>query len=153
MATSFIASTATPPSPASMNGPNCGSSRTPRIISTPATISCTRNPSTRACGSCAASRAAMVSAAARTAAGIAQSECDAADLGLVARIGRDDFYRDRKADAGGLRRRFVRRLANALFGAASPCAASNASKAAPSRLSARPRGSSMAPTPRRNAAA
>ena len=35
IATSFITSTVTPPSPTSMNGPNCGSSRTPRIISTP----------------------------------------------------------------------------------------------------------------------
>ena len=129
IATSLIASTATPPRPATMNGPNCGSSRTPRIISRPSTISWTRKPSTRApdCSGRRAAQSCRGGVAHRCL--VAQPERDAADLGLVARLRRDDLQRHRKADAGGKRCGLVRRLGRARSSAASVRgSASSASK-------------------------
>ena len=150
----LIASTVTPPSPATMNGPNCGSSRTPRIISTPSTISCTRKPSRRA--------------PRRHGRRAAPSSLRPRRAPPPRRAARARRRRPRSCGSPGARRSSPRpgtrcgrhappphpaSWPSALFGGVSPCVASSASKAAPSRLSARPRGSGNAVTPRRSAAA
>ena len=91
-----------PPRPTAITGPNWGSSRTPTSISTPSTISCTRKPSTVAARIMRPQprRHGVGRRAHRR--GVGEMQRDAADLGLVARLRRDDLHRHREADLGRL---------------------------------------------------
>ena len=66
-----------------------------------ATICCTRNPSSRACGMRAPMRASIAAAASRTAPASPESERDPADIGFVDDVRRADFQRDREAERSG----------------------------------------------------
>ena len=86
-ARSATISTAVPPWPNRITGPNCGSSDAPTISSCAfgrRIIGCTVKPSIRAWGRCRRRRArSIASAAARTWPAVGKVERDAADVGLV----------------------------------------------------------------------
>ena len=123
IATSRITSAITPPKPTSMNGPNCGSSRTPRIISTPVDHLLHQEAvDARACGSCAARRLRHGLGGGAHRRRVAQASVTPPTSVLWLASGETIFTATGKPMRAGLRRRLVRRSwRSALFGTVRPC--------------------------------